>query len=358
MIAKKPSYISIADAPVLEPTPIYSNPIARIEKQNNIKLFNLSEFEDSNANPFELVELQTLDDIDELKSVLQPDSNFKQKKKETSSSQSNIEIDPDFSIFNNNKPTTAADNLFSQETAKSLLPGINSFDQSQSFSTKALESNKETVLSLSTSQNTRCTLPGAVSLYNTSVSPLREHTADYCKGNTMNNARENCLTQVEIKELQGSNTKLMRANSKSLPNLAEVGVERQNQGTWSPPNNCEEPAMSTSRIDNIMKQYQFTRVPMAETNNFCLQQQASDFVRAEGVPFQHHNLPRSPKSAFQSSVTNSLASSHNVPPSTKRRTQSIGDEKMFNSNDMEDAFSEVCLHLALILMTSAAMYMA
>lgn len=70
-------------------------------KSNEIhnKRINVEEFEDQNQNPFELVELQTLDEYDELSRVLEPDKKAKKvikSKTSTSNNDENFELDANF----------------------------------------------------------------------------------------------------------------------------------------------------------------------------------------------------------------------------------------------------------------------
>jgi len=117
----------IKEAPILEPMKIESYSLIARGISNKQRDFNFSEFEDNSATPFELVELQTLDDLSELKSVLQP-----QYAKKTTSVRSKASVpstknddDIDFSIFNTPVTTnTVEKSTASQVATASLLQGF------------------------------------------------------------------------------------------------------------------------------------------------------------------------------------------------------------------------------------------
>ena len=117
----------IKEAPILEPMRIESESLIARGISNRQRDFNFSEFEDNSATPFELVELQTLDDLSELKSVLQPQY---AKKAISISSKASVpstkaDDDIDFSIFNTPVATSAVEKSTASHVATaSLLQGF------------------------------------------------------------------------------------------------------------------------------------------------------------------------------------------------------------------------------------------
>eukprot|EP00112_Aurelia_sp_Birch-Aquarium-sp1_P002671 Seg1299.1 transcript_id=Seg1299.1/GoldUCD/mRNA.D3Y31 product="putative serine/threonine-protein kinase HSL1" protein_id=Seg1299.1/GoldUCD/D3Y31 len=419
------SHVDISEAPILEPMRVDNDPVAQKTnaKTSVFKDFNFSEFEDNSATPFELVELQTLDDIDELKSVLQPES----VKNGTCTKKASVDgrkpdADIDFSIFNTpvvtKKQTSPAKNR--QVATASLLQGIEpdvtaapypsvaasyssavtsySSAVSSTFSSDLptsmissdipLESRFDLIYNKTSSvQNSpRNFMPPSYSVAHTSPnSSGRYGPAAFNTGNIsayapvqfgpqttpLNCARNingpsntpaldssrnvnvqsnthgmdshgfdarprgnsnNCGRSVPeahgfspAYDVEGlgtfrSSTNLNKSNSKSLPNLAESALPTAVQNTSSPPFGAPEPVVSRSRIDNIMKQFQFNRMRefdgnAAQQNEAQNMSQAScmpDSVIPEPRPLSRHGaLP--PLSPSTSLTSNTVPPTQNSP---------------------------------------------
>ena len=455
----------LSEAPILEPVRLNSDPVAQ---KTNAKAsvfidFNFSEFEDNSATPFELVELQTLDDIDELKSVLQPESlkNGPNKKK-TSVDGRKPDADIDFSIFDTpvvtNKETSSTRNH--QVATASLLHGIEpdaiaapypftatsySSDVSSRFSsglpTSVMSSeiplenrfNLLTSKASSVQNSPRNFLPPSYSVAHTSPnssggygpaafstrnmtaytavqfgpqstsitgvrninSPSNTPVIDSSRnvngqtntpgmdshgfdaklhGNFNNYGRSVPEAQgfspaYDVEGLSNfrRSTNLNKSNSKSLPNLAESALPTAIQSTSSPPFGTPEPVVSRSRIDNIMKQFQFNR--MREFDGNAAQNEAHsvsqvsntlDSVIQEPRPLPRHGaLPPLPSSTSLTSNTslptqnspfpsqNSPFPSHNSPFPTQNSQFSSNDHDERSLNDRENGSGfgriEVCL---------------
>lgn len=419
------SHVDISEAPILEPMRVDNDPVAQKTnaKTSVFKDFNFSEFEDNSATPFELVELQTLDDIDELKSVLQPES----VKNGTCTKKASVDgrkpdADIDFSIFNTpvvtKKQTSPAKNR--QVATASLLQGIEpdvtaapypsvaasyssavtsySSAVSSTFSSDLptsmissdipLESRFDLIYNKTSSvQNSpRNFMPPSYSVAHTSPnssgrygpaafntgnisayapvqfgpqttpltgarninSPSNAPALDSSRNvNVQSNTQgmdshgfdarprgnsNNCGRSVPeahgfspAYDVEGlgtfrSSTNLNKSNSKSLPNLAESALPTAVQNTSSPPFGAPEPVVSRSRIDNIMKQFQFNRMRefdgnAAHQNEAQNMSQAScmpDSVIPEPRPLSRHGaLP--PLSPSTSLTANTVPPTQNSP---------------------------------------------
>ena len=456
---------NLSEAPILEPVRINSDPLAQETKAkaNVFKDFNFSEFEDNSATPFELVELQTLDDIDELKSVLQPESlkNGPNKKK-TSVEGRKPDADIDFSIFDTpvvtskensstkNRQVATASLLHGIEpdaiaapypftatcyssTATSYSSAVSSrFSSDLPTSVMSSEMPLESRFNLltskaSTAQNSpRSFMPSSYSVAHTSPnSSGRYGPAAFSTGNMtayasaqfgpqstsitgVRNINSPSSTPVidssrnvngrtntpgmdshgfdsrphgnfnnygrSVPEAQGfspvydveglnnfrSSTNLNKSNSKSLPNLAESALPTAVQSTSSPPFGTPEPVVSRSRIDNIMKQFQFNRMrefdgnaAQNEPQSISQASNVLDSVIPEARPLSRHGaLPPLPSSTSLTSNTalptqKSPFPSHNSPFLTQNSPFPSNDHDERSLSDGENGSSfgrtEVCL---------------
>ena len=357
----------IEEAPILEPVRIQYGPLipkGNINKQTD---FNFSEFEDNSATPFELVELQTLDDIDELKSVLQPNSVKTAKSINSNVTRPNTKTadDIDFSIFNapvtaSNIKTSAASPVVTGsllqglETEESHLPqnaalssesqgamyqenlplGMTSWGNSAVLTTcSAYENdalsytsspggpilplerrfeykrfNKENKGSSyskrfnATFDSTSFLPPSIASAYliqapAQSTLPFIQtsdfHAHQYrshkelkmlefsgnaagpvCNGPESSYVRstqivdQNFANKCDMSDFGIERTNLNKTSSKSLPNLADASLvtdSARSDDSWSKKHRrltteASSPIVSTSRIDNIMKQFQLNRL--------------------------------------------------------------------------------------------------
>ncbi|XP_065059964.1 uncharacterized protein LOC135687351 isoform X2 [Rhopilema esculentum] len=327
----------VSETSILEPVKINSDPLAKQVNKNTSKCFNFSEFEDNFATPFELVELQTLDDINELKSVLQPGCKTNKRSKKTKSDD-NVESQIDFSIFNT--PVTTNQEPAEVKTSKiataSLIPDIEpvqsmatnttlplhlQFDQRQNevlpvssqpsaslqpgqpFDSLPVSSNYQNMNQFNHCQditgqpnlgrfpdpvfkNSSLPFSGHIPLdmrFSTikandtrfsldSVSHLEHGNSRIREFEHLGNLRGEQGKSLERdsaffpKRNEGSDLDLKargslnKANSRSLPNLAEAGRMTENGVTGSASNCSQEPLLSTSRIDNIMRHFQLNRL--------------------------------------------------------------------------------------------------
>ena len=325
----------VSETSILEPVKINSDSLAKQVNKSTSKGFNFSEFEDNFATPFELVELQTLDDINELKSVLQPGCKTNKRSKKTKSDD-NDESQIDFSIFNT--PVTTNQKPAEVKTSKiataSLIPDIEPVQSMTTNSTMPLhlqfDQRQNEVLPVS-SQPPASLQPGkpfeslpVSSNYQNQFNHGQDNLAQPVLGRFPDHVFKNSslpfsghfpldmrfstrkaidtrfsldpVSHLEfgngrIREfehlgnLRGEQGKslerssalfpkrneggdldlrtrgsLSKANSRSLPNLAEAGRIAENAVTESASNCSQEPIVSTSRIDNIMRQFQLNRL--------------------------------------------------------------------------------------------------
>ena len=442
----------IEEAPILEPVRIqYGSLIAKgsISKQSN---FNFSEFEDNSATPFELVELQTIDDIDELKSVLQPNCVKTSVNSKVIRPNTKTADDLDFSIFNT--PVTA--NIIKTSTASpvvvtgSLLQGLENEDspspqnaalssESQGF-TMYRESSSPGMLSWGNSaplitcyaygndalshssassdpvlplerrfEKERFKEEGKRSSYSkrfystldstyflpssiASVHPIQAptqpilpisqnsdlHARQYpsqngqkllgkftslewsgnVAGPVRNGSESSFIRSTQIVDQKFTNkgdvndfgierTNLNKSNSKSLPNLAEAALVNdnpRNENLWNGKQRKSttevlSPVVSTSRIDNIMKQFQLNRLrefdEVPTTANAAVPSE-KPFVQAgmapdvnARVPSRHGILP-----SLQTSPRNITYPPLASPPHDSKSLNSLhANEKQCLSDD-------------------------
>lgn len=333
----------INEAPILVPMRIENGPSNAKGSLNTPRDFNFSEFEDTSATPFELVELQTLDDIDELMSVLQPDCDKKKKNKKRTENvpMKEKQDEIDFSIFNRpiDKTKTRGNTASSVATA-SLLQGLepdqNNLSRvgiplstsqdviyrgdfpvqssSNSFvpverhfeSLNLMESHRTPKYSLNSvaglASTTRPTVATVYPIHFSEPSSLPfdhdyfnnqqfvargsnnfnefrpldwRQSSDNVPGNSGKIQAKPRLSvgQTFSPGREEDNfcferTNLNKSSSRSLPNLAEPTLandkqwngDSENETQRKSPNEFQNPVVSTSRIDNIMKKFQLDRL--------------------------------------------------------------------------------------------------
>eukprot|EP00794_Sanderia_malayensis_P013697 gene13697-15125_t len=300
--------MSLSDAPILEPTQIYTKPAIQNDEGKTTKQFNLSEFEDSNVTPFELVELQTLDDIDELKSVLQPDATSRKKKDKNSNCSTNsAEQELDFSLFDFSSPK--ADGINSQRKTEvataSLLQGIEGNDTSaENSNCNTTMTNEPTIQSSPPTYSPPLSQSGMTG----PVLDTRRYFVEKDDLNTFRPLENSSVPQP----LTYQNSNLIKTNSRSLPNLADGGISiSSNSVPVSPNNPAQEAVVPTSRINNIMKQFQFTRISNAEqikqSNSLPHDVQVQDQVQVQSLDFENPTLdiPKLSRHSMAPQLTNS-----------------------------------------------------
>eukprot|EP00794_Sanderia_malayensis_P013694 gene13694-15121_t len=300
--------MSLSDAPILEPTQIYTKPAIKNDEGKTTKQFNLSEFEDSNVTPFELVELQTLDDIDELKSVLQPDATSRKKKDKNSNCSTNsAEQELDFSLFDFSSPK--ADGINSQRKTEvataSLLQGIEGNDTSaENSNCNTTMTNEPTIQSSPPTYSPPLSQSGMTG----PVLDTRRYFVEKDDLNTFRPLENSSVPQP----LTYQNSNLIKTNSRSLPNLADGGISiSSNSVPVSPNNPAQEAVVPTSRINNIMKQFQFTRISNAEqikqSNSLPHDVQVQDQVQVQSLDFENPTLdiPKLSRHSMAPQLTNS-----------------------------------------------------
>ena len=354
----------IKEAPILEPVKMNHGPLVARGSKNVRREFNFSEFEDISATPFELVELQTLDDISELKSVLQPDcaKNKKPLKSRQRASITKPDDDIDFSIFN----TPYTSSMPSESTATSIatasliqglepdrlsgpavplpvhqdvaykrnhpvpvtttsyLPlerrfeslGLNGKGKEQRFAFETA------TIPVSMGAPTRPSVYPVGTSVSLPFSPENRFSSQHFQNSNLQNqfipldlhkganndskvfeeglvnpswrTGHSFTPRYETGSFDFERTNLSKANSKSLPNLAEASFEcdkRQNEDSErqrKSPNEFHNQMLSTSRIDNIMKKFQLDRL--------------REF---DGVPVDSASIPIE-QSAAQSDATASV----------------------------------------------------
>ena len=444
----------IREAPILEPVRIQQDVVIAKRDINKQKDFNFSEFEDNSATPFELVELQTLDDIDELKSVLQPQcpTNTKSTGSERNVPSRKADDDIDFSIFctpvtasvvetSTNSPVATAsllegleaeDSHFSQNAVSHDVVYQNTPHNTMSWSNSGLlparsnhTYNESSVNSTATSGSSAIPLEGRFERNSFRLANSRSSYSNRFSG-TINSAAQISPTIASVYPVQapsqsglpvmqnssfpaqqyqsqtrwksqeklaalewGSNdvdpvcnnsevsfikstqtadqkalheyetnsfgfekTSLNRASSKSLPNLAEASLmTNDDPQTWNQwkenqrksPIDFATPVVSTSRIDNIMKQFQLDRLrEFDETSNRGTGTHSDQMSVQDSIVDELGTRPLSRHGTLPPLQTPPLQTSpHSVPyhPSTSPhlgnnfRTQNTGSDKQYLSDD-------------------------
>ena len=442
----------IKEAPILEPMRIDHGQLVARGTTNKQRAFNFSEFEDNFATPFELVELQTLDDIDELKSVLQPDCVKNKTKANAKQKITNTKLDDeiDFSIFN----TPIATNLESKTTANqvaigALIQGLetDSFYVSrqtvplsksqdvvyeQDITTPAVSnsyvplerrfesaSHFENSRGRSYSSRFRSTVgptslisPTIATVYSAQIGtpsnlppnrskhsnspqyqalsariPQEKFTSlewskdsnDVSSNNSSNSVfKPSNFTEQSLRQRHNSEdcdfqrTNLNKSNSKSLPNLAEAtfayenprndNPQNENPGNENPrksPNEFMNPVVSTSRIDNIMKQFQLNRLrefdgvaancDPASTELLASQARGTPTVDAGPAP-RHGVLPSllsSPRGTPQFTTSTHSISPRNSNTSDEKRCRLSDDENNKSFTRLEVAFCSIFFYISM-----------
>ena len=281
---------------ILTPIPLdAASVIAKNENSRSQPAFSLSEFEDDNVTPFELVELQTMNDIDELKSVLQPNAgsvpNGPSHPKHIMNRAKAQEIDYSFFTPLKTEPKTAIVEAGTANIAL-LIDTTASVSAASSASRPPLQALESTIsvslpssLQVLASTDSISPSPFLQSSVSTSLTSQPDFSFNYnARGITpaphsqpysMNRNNINHLVDMDYVDMRSANsTNLTSTNSKSLPNLAQEGLITSNGELESFPHPDQnqdfaqpDSFVPTARISNIMQQYQFTRFTENEMNS-------------------------------------------------------------------------------------------
>lgn len=253
--------------------------------QGNKFDINFEEFENQNQNPFEMVELQTLDEFDELRSVLEPKSVNNKKKVIRSKAESTTEDNLDLSIFTSVYPVTSYEDKNTVDT----LVDTTSYDVPKTF-----DSNFKNGTLNWTKFDTECNStyipqyrstnpfqPDPINQTDLNVSNIQymSRSPPACSVNSYNAIIPNTTPPFSSLEYDlpsnGAASGLPR--TKSLPNLQDQ-EDYENVEAFTRPRTTSRGDMRasfhksseqiqpsdanvpTGRIENIMKQYNFQRI--------------------------------------------------------------------------------------------------
>ena len=384
------THLSSTTTTILTPLVITGENNTKIAQQTTTK-FDVHEFETQNQNPFEMVELQTLDELNELRSVLDPELNNTPKKFECVTNIDNVNESNvlELSSFLNTQefnstvltvadtstaeiidvsdtPLQASQNFYMNSTFGSvpidqtLQNSMNPPSTWTSFEASANNNYYQNNENMdSSSYNIQHNTQFKANLQNlSSKTPPPGNTSHT---HNINNPQTFSHCYDDLDSFQNvANVSLPR--TKSLPNLQEDVDSEYVNLTKSGPTSIEarysksqenpfqqhhhqqQQQYPTERLENIMKQYQFQRIPASQsntamtnnTNAFCYSNPVYEQLPTSLI----HNMTTNSASAEQNVSSNTYMNFQTSPLNTTSAnaysSASTGIPSLVNSNTIVD----------------------